>query len=294
MSVHLYALILHLHPTEPATLPAMLGEEAHGAFLEVMRESNPALSAWLHEDVGAVKPFGVSLLVPWRALRRRSWHVRPEDTLRLRVTLVGQPLYQQFMEQFLAGQYTLRLGRATFQTGRIITSGVGESLAGHTTMEQIWEEARPQEGQRVRFVMPTTWRQGGTRRHFALLPEPRPLLQKLSKIWSGWAPPSLRYDYRPLLGALDQDGVILAAHHVRSVHWQATKPPTQGFIGWAAYNAHGTLEFRRLVDLLCRFSFYSGVGYGSGRGLGVVVPESLDREEVEEVRWPSTQYRSPC
>lgn len=274
--MHLYALILHLHPTEAATLSAMLGTQAHAAFLRTMQRANPALAEWLHQDVGTVKPFGVALLAPWAVLRARTWYVQPGETLRLRVTLAGQPLYEQFMESFLRGHYEIRLGHATFQTGRIVASGEGEPLAGHATMGQLWEEAAPQPSQWLRFVMPTTWKQGPpARKHFALWPEPRPLFQKLSKIWGEWAAPSLRYDHRPLLAALDADAVIFSAHHLRSIHWQTEKPPTQGFVGWAQYEVAGDAALQRQIDLLARFAFFSGVGNGSSRGLGVVVREEL-------------------
>ncbi len=276
----LYALILHLHPTETTKMPAMLGEQAHAAFLALMRESNPDLAAWLHEDQGDVKPFGVALLVPWKALQQREWTVGPFDTLRLRVTLAGRPLYQQFMQHFLAGHYRLRLGHATFQTGRIVASGVGEPLAGHATTAQLWEAAVPRPQQKLRFVMPTTWKQGaGTRPHYALLPEARPIFQKLSQTWHEWAEPSFHFDYRSLLTSLGGDAIFPTAHHVRSIHWQARNPPMQGFVGWVRYEVGGPAEFQQLIDLLCSFSFFSGVGYGRGRGLGVTVPEPEESED---------------
>jgi CRISPR-associated endoribonuclease Cas6 len=273
MSLDLYALVLHLHPTEAAMLPAMAGAQAHAAFLATVRAVNPSLAAWLHEDHGPDQPFGVSLLAPWRALRERRWHVQPGDTLKLRVTLAGQPLYETFMQHFLEGGHQLRLGTVPCETGRVITSGIGEALAGHATMARLFEEATPAEEQRLRFVMPTTWRTGQHRRHFALFPEPYPLFQKLSRNWEHWAAPSLRYEYEPLLAALREEQVLVTSYQLQTVHWQGEKPPTQGFIGWIHYRVDAPREIRRIVDLLCRFSFFSGVGNASGRGLGVVVPE---------------------
>ena len=274
----LYALILHLHPTAATTLPAMLGAQAHAAFLQTIQRAEPSLAAWLHEDIGHAKPFGVSLLAPWSALRQRMWRLHPADTLRLRVTLAGQPLYEAFMASFLRGHYELALGHAMFQTGRIVASGQGEALAGHATTEQLVDEATPQESQRFRFVTPTTWKLGRDRKYFALWPEPRPLFQKLSQGWAQWAEPSLHFDHRPLLAALERDAVILTSHHLRSIHWQSIKPPTQGFIGWARYEVSGSADFQRQIDLLARLAFFSGVGYGGGRGLGVVVRENARGE----------------
>ena len=271
--MHLYALILQLHPTAATTVPAMMGAQAHAAFLRTMQQAAPSLSAWLHEDIGHAKPFGVSLLAPWSALRQRTWHLRPTDTIRLRVTLAGQPLYEQFMASFLRGHYELTLGHATFRTGRIIASGEGEALAGHATTEQLLEEATPEAHQRLRFVMPTTWKLGRDRKYFALWPEPRPLFQKLSQSWTQWAEPSLHFDHRPLLAALEADAVLLTSHHLRSIHWQSAKAPTQGFVGWARYEVGGDRLFQRQIALLARLAFFSGVGYGGGRGLGVVVRE---------------------
>lgn len=276
MALDLYALILQLHPTERTTLPAMVGEQAHAAFLATIHAAEPALAAWLHAEHGAVKPFGVALMAPWSALQARRWTVQPGDTLRLRVTLVGRPLYEQFMTTFLRGNYQLRIGPAQFTTGRIIVSGQGEALSGHATTEQLWAEARPQPSQWLRFAMPTTWRAGmGTQRYFALWPEPRPLYQKLSQMWHQWAEPSAHFDYRALLNALDEGAVLPISHHLRTVHWQANKPPTQGFIGWVRYEVNSTEEVQRWVDLLSRFAFFTSVGNSGGRGLGVVLPDRL-------------------
>ncbi|MGB0387409.1 MAG: CRISPR system precrRNA processing endoribonuclease RAMP protein Cas6 [Ardenticatenaceae bacterium] len=273
MSTNLYAIIMHLHPIEPVTMPAMLGTQVHGAFLGMIREHNPALADWLHADQGMGQPFGVSLLTPWQVLRKKGWRVKPTDTLKLRVTLVGRPLYEAFMAYFLNGKFLLRIGRLTTLVTHLEVSGEKEELAGHATMEGLLDEAKPQTEQRLRFVMPTTWKTGGKHKYFALLPEPLPIFQKLSRKWGQWAPPTLRFDHVPLLDGLRSEQVLVAGYRLRTVHWNTKKPPSQGFIGSISYEIQGDSDFQRTIDLLCRFSFFAGVGNSSGRGLGVVVPE---------------------
>ncbi len=275
MSTNLYAIIIHLHPLEPATIPAMLGKQAHAAFLNMIRENDPVLATSLHEDQGPGQPFGVALLTPWKVLRRRTWHVKPTDTLKLRVTLRGRALYEAFMAYFMKGKFLLRIGGMTALVTRIVTSGENENepLAGYTTMQKLVEASRPQAQQRLCFVMPTTWKTGTKRKYFALFPEPYPVFQKLSRKWGQWAPKELHFDHEPLLEALRAEQIVIAGYKLRTVHWATKKPPSQGFIGTVAYDVQGDEALQRMIDLLCRFSFFAGVGNASGRGLGVVVRE---------------------
>lgn len=276
MSLDLYALIFHLHPLNTATLPAMVGKEAHAAFLSLVREVDADLATWLHADQQQVKPFGVSLLAPHAVLQARQWQVQAGSTLRLRITVAGRELYEALMRRFLEGQYTLRLGRAQFQTGRIIANDPGEPLAGYSTMAELWESATPAARQTVRFIMPTTWKEGPSGHDFfTLLPTPAGFYKTLSKTWDAYAKqsdPDLRFDPAPLLRGLEQADVIVSAHHLQTVHWESTKPPTAGMIGKATYHVAGDAAFQRTIDLLTRFSFFAGVGNSRGRGLGVVAP----------------------
>ncbi len=273
MSTHLYALIMHLHPTEDIKVPAMLGTQAHAAFLSMIRQHEPALAGLLHNDHGPDQPFGVSLLVPSKALIRRKLHVQAGKVLKLRITLRSSLLLEAFMEYFLGGDYGLRIGQLKTLVGRVEVSGTNEPLAGYATMEQLFEQAQARPMQRLRFIMPTTWKTGNPRKYFELFPHPYPVFQKLSRTWAKWAPPELQFEPQPLLEALRSEEVIVNAYSLRTIHWVAKKPPTQGFIGSVQYEVNGDERLRYTIDLLCRFSFFAGLGNASGRGLGVVVPE---------------------
>ena len=184
------------------------------------------------------------------------------------------------MAYFRTGKFLLRIGSMTALVTQIITSGEGEPLAGYTTMEQLLEASSPQAQQRLRFVMPTTWKTGGKRKYFALFPEPYPIFQKLSRKWGQWAPKELHFDHEPLLEALRDDKVVIAGYKLRTVHWATKKPPSQGFIGTVAYDVQGDETLQRMIDLLCRFGFFAGVGNASGRGLGVVVREQKKERQA--------------
>ncbi len=56
----LYSIILILTPTRETTIRATMGHQAHAAFLETVRQADPALAESLHAPNLAFRPFTVS------------------------------------------------------------------------------------------------------------------------------------------------------------------------------------------------------------------------------------------
>ena len=47
-SGELFSMLLRLHPTEPGMVSPSSGNQVQGAFLDMVRQGDPALAEWLH------------------------------------------------------------------------------------------------------------------------------------------------------------------------------------------------------------------------------------------------------
>src|SRR5437764_15482014 len=57
----LFSLLLRLHPKEPGLVSPSSGAQVQAAFLDLIRQSDPALAEWLHAP-NQRRPYTLSLL----------------------------------------------------------------------------------------------------------------------------------------------------------------------------------------------------------------------------------------
>ena len=153
--------VIHLIPPEDVTLRPTMGHHAHAAFLSLLRVSNPEKAAEIHAT-SRQKPFTVSPLIGNGERRGDFLHIRAGTECWLRFTFLDDALFVHFGNAFLTQDFpSIRLGGATFQLSRLVSSGGTETKdwSGAKIYEDLIESAGTDTRLRVRFHSPTAFRE---------------------------------------------------------------------------------------------------------------------------------------
>ena len=270
----IYSLAVRLTPTRTATVRATLGHQAHAAFLRVVREADPALAEVLHTPLLPMRPFTVSPLLGVPRARDRMVTVRPDEDYFLRFTVLYQPIFEQFMGRFLRGQGrpVMRLGRALFLVREILATPESSPWAGYTSFHQLYDQAQPQDEIGLAFLSPTAFSFGRQAWGPKIVPLPDPTLvfRSLWKKWNTCALPELALD--EALPAYVTENVVVKRYRLKTRMQHFGRSPQVGFVGEVTFKLMGRDEeadpFRRQLNALADFAFYSGVGYKTTQGMG--------------------------
>ncbi|MFZ5916082.1 MAG: CRISPR system precrRNA processing endoribonuclease RAMP protein Cas6 [Chloroflexota bacterium] len=270
----IHSLAVRLTPTRPATVRATLGHQAHAAFLQTVREADPALAEVLHAPQLPTRPFTVSPLLGVGQAQDGLVTVQPDEDYFLRFTVLYQPIFEQFMARFLTGKGrpVVRLGRALFVVREILATPESSPWAGYTSFGQLARQAQPQDEIDLDFGSPTVFSFG--RQAWGLkmvpLPEPDLVFRSLWKRWNTFTFPELFLDEDLL--AYVAENVVVKQYHIETRMQHFGRSPQVGFLGQVTYKLMGRGEqadrFRCQLNLLADFAFYSGVGYKTAQGMG--------------------------
>ena len=269
--------VIHLSPPEDVTLRPTMGHHAHAVFLSLLRIGNPKKAEEAHAT-SAQKPFTVSPLIARGTRHRDSLHLQAGTDCKLRFTFLSDALFAHFAPVFFTDPLpSVRLGQATFQVNRLITTGSEtDGWGGTTTYEELIETARTETRMRARFYSPTAFRaltpRGQDRRDEAAIDLVRCYQSWVNK-WNTFAPTQIDRD-RLLEFVANHAGLTAVDSKNRVLDFGRHK--VAGFVGSCAYRFFiehpsadaDSLEMLRWVNLLADFAFYCGTGYKTTMGMG--------------------------
>lgn len=172
--MRLYSSVIRLFNLYPVTIPPPGGQHAHAAFLDIVRQVDPAISQALHNNrgKGARQPFTISPILglpgdlgrqAHKTRKEKQHNVAPASFSRsilkneihlpqgwkcwFRVTILNEDLFHRFIEYFLAptllsnplplGERTIRLGDARFAVSEILTTSGSHPWAGVATLNDL-------------------------------------------------------------------------------------------------------------------------------------------------------------
>ena len=270
----IYSLAVRLTPTRTATVRATLGHQAHAAFLRTVRQSDPAPAEVLHTPQFQMRPFTVSPLLGVPRASNGMVTVNPDEDYFLRFTVLYAPIFQQFMARFLRGQRqpVLRLGRALFLVREILATPGSSPWANYTSFAQLYHQARAETEIELKFTSPTVFSFGSKAGGHKTVPLPEPTLvfRSLMKRWNAFALPELSLD-KALLEYVEEN-VVVKRYRLKTRMQRFSRSPQVGFVGPVTFKLMGRTEtgdsFRRQLNLLADYAFYSGIGYKTTMGMG--------------------------
>src|SRR5258708_17131097 len=126
----LFSVLLRLHPVEAGFVAPSSGSQAHAAFLDIVRQNDPALAEALHQP-NQRRPFTVGLLQGFNHLSSKQLEeavmknqkvpVSPGQIYWLRITMLDAAIFGTFVHHLIPKPRTLviRLGNACFAISRL-------------------------------------------------------------------------------------------------------------------------------------------------------------------------------
>lgn len=270
-----YATVLKLVAQRASTLPPNTGVLAHAAFMEMIRQVDPALSTYFHE-ANERKPYTISPLMGHGARPGEPVSVGAGQEVWFRVTLLDGELFQVLTTYLLAGGVSLaiQLKDACFSVVEALTTPGSHPRAGYATPDELLERWMTvmdiPSTVSLHFLTPTAFQLGkwpnGQKRN-VLVPDPGLIWKGLRRQWGQAG----GFDPGQVHNAWMADSVGLIAHSIKTQLLPFGKYAQVGFEGWATFravcnSAHELAYWHALAD----FAFFAGVGYKTTMGMGQV------------------------
>ncbi|VAW34201.1 hypothetical protein MNBD_CHLOROFLEXI01-245 [hydrothermal vent metagenome] len=275
-SPDLYALIIRLTAQKSGTLPATVGHLAHAAFLDILRQVDPAVSQAIH-DINGRKPFTISPLHGYGNGRKGKLSLKAGQTGWLRVTLLDPTLFHTFIQYFLSGNHrpAIRLDNIPFHISEILSSPGSHPLAGYDSLQTLhakWEQTTRLSDHttiRLTFRTPTAFSlKNGRFRHMHTLPDPPLVFGQLASYWEALTGDSYidKEDVRKFAAF----GMVVARHKIQTHMVQFRKNKQVGFLGDVQFLIQDKENHPmiRYLNLLADLAFYTGVGSKTTMGMG--------------------------
>lgn len=282
-SPDLYALIIRLTATQNGRIRATQGHLAHAAFLNILQQVDPALSAAIHDMKGR-KPFTVSPLEGYGRGQKGTLPIQVGQEGWLRVTLLDPLLFQTFISYFLQGgrRPTLQLENITFHISEILSTPGSHKLAGYDSLQTLftrWAEADAAEAAfrkiTLHFRTPTAFSlRNAPFRHMHILPDPSLVFGQLADYWDRLTGSNTRDATRTFCA----EAVVVARYSIETHIYQYRRSKQVGFAGNVAFEIldEAALEMIQHLNRLADLAFYTGVGSKTTQGMGQVVREAKE------------------
>ncbi|KKD37590.1 CRISPR-associated endoribonuclease Cas6 [Limnoraphis robusta] len=269
----LVGLALALRPSGADLLYPQYTIGLHAWFLDQVRQTNPDLSAYLH-DGESEKPFTLSGLEGGLKMSGKHLQLQPEQTYLWSITALSKPVVGWLAEwvKRLPPQVELRNAPLTIQSCQI-------ALAP-TTYRQLFDAPIPKPARiNLSFLSPTSFRRKG---HHFPLPLPTNLFHSYLRRWNDFS--NLPVEQESFLDWVDES-VIIQRHQIASAKVAAGKRGmVTGFtgaieLGLSKKSSLASAENQQLFYALGRFAPYCGTGHKTTFGLG----QTLCQWQVEEI-----------
>ncbi len=233
----LVGIELELVPLKPCTLYPEYAIGLHAWLLNQVRQSDPALSAYLH-DGQSEKPFTLSRL-EGLPLTQSTLTVKLDQTYRWVITALSQLVAQWLVQWLFALPDRLDLRGAPF---RIVRWAIVHPPTTYAALLQAETTSLT-----LSFRSPTSFRH---RKHHLPLPIPRNIFQSYLRRWNDFSDEAV--DPEDFLDWIDQH-VVIVQHQIQSEKVTAGKQGSvTGFIGSIQFNllaqAHADEGYCRTVS----------------------------------------------
>lgn len=259
MEKMLCSTVINLDVVEEGRVGGASGQLAHAAFLDILRQMDPKLSALLHAGNG-LRPFTLSPLI---GLTRGDGRVARGDRCRLRLTALDGRVFSAFLGRLVAGGVTprIRLGSAEFAVREAITRGV-DRWAGCDTWRGLLESGLSREIG-LRFASPTAFSFG---KRTVAMPVPELVFGGYLSKWNAFGPGGMG---RELIDRV-REQLVVSRYRLATQILEFDRYRQVGFVGVCWFEAIGawTEEELRRLNALAAFSFYAGTGYKTTMGMG--------------------------
>jgi CRISPR-associated endoribonuclease Cas6 len=257
----LVGLVFELTPCAADYLYPQYTTKLHAWFLDQVRQTNPDLSAYLH-DGQSEKPFSISGLEGELLAAGKNLQLKVDASYRWYVSALSKPVVQ-----WLA-QWVQALPEVIELHGASLLIRACEIALAPTTYDELFSNAdSPSTTIKLSFLTPTSFRRKG---HHFPLPVPNNLLHSYLRRWNDFS--NKPFDQDAFLEWVEEC-VLIQRHRLETVKVAAGKKGSvTGFTGaielGLAFSASSQPEFEQLFYALEQFAPYCGTGHKTTFGLG--------------------------
>lgn len=233
----------------------------HAWFLEQVRQTDPILSKFLHDEE-AEKAFSISPLIGEMDSEGKSWKLKPNETYLWTITALSSSLVKWLAD------WVRRLPRSLDLYDISLPIRDCRIVFAPTTYQQLWESSGDRKGSiELSFLTPTSFRRN---EHHFPLPVPTNLFHSYLRRWNNFS--GMPFDQEAFLAWVDKS-VIIVRHTVESRKVLAGKKGSvTGFTGAIELSLSSSAsqkpDFVRLFYALVKFAPYCGTGHKTTFGLG--------------------------
>ncbi len=259
------SFLLHLRPQRPAPMHKHTGRWLNGLLYALLEESNPPLATLVHDGLNP-KPFTTSLLEGRFAQREGlAWAV-PEETYRVRYTVLTDAVYgalgEALLERFLA-RTPLEIGGRPFLLERVgVAPHERDPWVGVQSYEALVTHASPTREITLHFASPTAFKAGDLHLMF---PQPWNVFGSLQRNWQAFCEHPLPDDLVPFT----EQQVAVSRYELATEVIAAGQYQLKGFVGQCTYLVKGSdAPYLAALNTLANFALYAGVGMKSTQGMG--------------------------
>jgi CRISPR-associated endoribonuclease Cas6 len=288
----LFSFLLHLYPLEPEQLvPRATAHQVQTAFLDMVRQVDPALYDWLkasdqHASYTVALLQDPDQLVPasgeGASIYRQIFPARSGRTCWLSITILDAALFSSFAHHLIARPYalTVKIGEIPFGVCRLSTKAepdiVAQSLIAYSSFEDLYAARLAQRQYRFDFMSPTILcsRQGPWGKALQTFPEPHYVFESLARQWERFAPAHLRIKMHDLsvriFSLWCEQNIVVAHYSSEAGYFRSGRSAQPGFQGSVVYEVRGRLTApeARWLSPLARFALFCGVGCQTAIGMG--------------------------
>ncbi|QYO67672.1 CRISPR-associated endoribonuclease Cas6 [Leptolyngbya sp. 7M] len=252
---------MELEPAYTCSLYAQYTIGLHAWFLEQVRQSNPALSAILHDEQ-TEKAFTLSGLEGPLVAKGKAFQVQAGERYRWTITALSKPVVQWMAQWLKTLPSTVELRNAPLHIRQVAIAHPATSYA------KLWEAARSLSSTvSLSFVSPTSFRRHG---HHFPLPVPYNLYHSYLRRWNLFSKIQVGPD--EFLDWVDQSVLVLRHQLVSTKVVAGKKGAVTGFTGaielGLSPKARADDQLVQLFYALSSLAPYCGTGHKTTFGLG--------------------------
>jgi len=258
----LVGLVLEVVPRAASYLYPQYTVGLHAWFLDQVRQTDPKLSAYLH-DSQSEKPFTISGLEGSLLSTGKNLHLQADETYRWYITVLSPSVIP-----WLA-QWVQELPEIIELRNAPLIIRAAEIALAPTTYQDLLETSHPSPTTKLKlsFVSPTSFRR---KKHHFPLPVPNNLFHSYLRRWNDFS--GINFEQEEFLAWVDEC-VLIQRHRLESIKVTAGKKGSvTGFTGAIELGLSSTAsaqpEFEQLFYALGQFAPYCGTGHKTTFGLG--------------------------
>ncbi len=307
----LFSFLLRLHPVEAGQVTPGAGNQVQAAFLDMVRQGDPALSDWLHKP-NQRRPYTVGLLQGFNHLtqmqreefrtKQQAIPVLPGQTYWLRITMLDATLFSTFARCLITKprELTVRIGTTRFEVSRLLTTPEADSNTptwiAYSSFAEFHKVRHAQRQYTFEFTTPTAFSMGQKSwgKLLRVFPEPHYVFESLARQWEMFAPAHLRMETSNMtprsLSAWCEEHVVVSRYALNTSYLPSSKFGQAGFQGEVTYEVKGipTAPEAQWLTPLAHFALFAGVGYKTTMGMGQTrciqpVEPTTPRHELREL-----------